>query len=258
VTGRPAVAGERRRWPEALRVRRSAERRADATFRYSGRPAWPVLLVAFAVVLAGCAPRGERNRGVLWQIVSQCVDASRADYCATCRSPVVGACSDQGCRRTTEVWAQTADYAAIRDIKMCGCETPGFVHGLALPRFRVTGVEDRARPPGIWAFAWGVARARIADEREVALVVNPPGLERTQDQLHVHLVRLAPGARARLATLSPMRTARLDEVWDVAARHAGPRAAYGVLVARDDTGPGFVVVSDPRSPEDQFTTAVCP
>jgi hypothetical protein len=31
-----------------------------------------------------------------------------------------------------------------------------------------------------------------------------------------------------------------------------------VLVARNDAGPGFVVVADPRSPEDQFTTAVCP
>ena len=126
-------------------------------------------MVALVVVLAGCAPRGEGKRDLLWQIVSQCVDASRPDYCATCRSPVVGACPAEGCRRTTEVWAQTADYVAIRDIKMGGCEKPGFVHGLALPRFRVTGVEDRARPPGIWAFAWTVARARIGDEREIAL-----------------------------------------------------------------------------------------
>jgi CDP-diacylglycerol pyrophosphatase len=215
-------------------------------------------VVALAVVLAGCAPRDEGKRDVLWRIVSQCVDPSRADYCATCRAPVVGSCAEEACRRTTEVWAQTADYVAIRDIKMCGCEKPGFVHGLALPRFRVTGVEDRARPPGIWAFAWSVARARIGDEREIALVVNPPGLERTQDQLHVHIVRLASGARARVAALSPAPTGRLDEVWDVATRHAGRRTAYGVLVARDDVGSGFIVVTDPRSPEDQFTTAVCP
>ena len=220
--------------------------------------AWRRLTVALAVVLAGCAPHGDGRRDVLWQIVSQCVDPSRADYCATCRSPVVGACREDACRRTTEVWAQTADYVAIRDIKMCGCQTPGFVHGLALPRFRVTGVEDRARPPGIWAFAWGVARTRIDDEREIALVVNPPGLHRAQDQLHVHLVRFAPGARARVAAIAPARTARLDDVWDVAARHAGARMEYGVLVARDDQDSGFIVATDPRSLEDQFTTAVCP
>jgi CDP-diacylglycerol pyrophosphatase len=218
---------------------------------------WRLLVVALAVILAGCAPRGEGKRDLLWQIVSQCVDPSRANYCSTCRSPVVGSCPDEGCRRTTDVWGQTADYVAIRDIKMCGCQTPGFVHGLALPRFRVTGVEDPARPPGIWAFAWGVARARIADEGEIALVVNPPGLERAQDQLHLHLVRLAPGARARIAALSPGQTERLDQVWELASRHAGGRKEYGVLVARNDAGPGFVVVSDPRSPEDQFTTAVC-
>jgi CDP-diacylglycerol pyrophosphatase len=217
---------------------------------------WGILLAA--LLLGGCATRSQGNRDVLWQIVSQCVDISRADYCATCRSPVVGSCPDQECRRTTEVWAQTADYVAIRDIKMCGCQNRGFVHGLALPRFRVTGVEDRARPPGIWAFAWDVARTRIDNEREIALVVNPPGLERTQDQLHVHLVRLAPGARARLADLSPARTARLDAVWDAAARHARSRTEYGVLVAREDAGAGFIVVTDPTSPEEQFTIPVCP
>ena len=88
--------------------------------------------------------------------------------------------------------------------------------------------------------------------------MNPPGLERTQDQLHVHIVRLASGARARIAALAPARTARLDEVWDAASRHAGRRTEYGVLVARDDAGSDFIVATDPRSPEYQFTTAVCP
>lgn len=154
------------------------------------------------------------------------------------------------------MWAKTADYVAIRDIKMCGCP-PEFIHGLALPRSRVTGVEDPRRPAGIWAFAWDVARRRIADEQQIALVVNPPGAWRTQDQLHVHLVRLEPDARARLATLSPARTPRLDQVWDVASRHAGGVEDYGVLVARDGVSNGFLVLTAARSPEEQFTVALC-
>jgi CDP-diacylglycerol pyrophosphatase len=156
------------------------------------------------------------------------------------------------------VWARTADFVAIRDIKMCGCPT-GFVHGLALPRVRVTGIEDARRPAGIWPFAWQAAQSRIADEQEIALVVNPPGLDRTQDQLHAHLLRLTPGARARLAATSPSRTPDIDRVWDVAARYATVKglASYGVLVMRDDASKDFLVTTQRESPEDQFTASTC-
>ena len=140
---------------------------------------------------------------------------------------------------------------------MCGCPA-GFVHGLALPRQRVTGVEDPRRPPGIWSFAWEAARSRIAEQQDIALVVNPPDL-RTQDQLHVHLVRLAPGARRGLAATSPARTTSLAEVWAIADRSAAAAgaASYGVLVAREDRGPGFIVAVDAASPEYRFTVAEC-
>jgi CDP-diacylglycerol pyrophosphatase len=218
-----------------------------------------LLALVAAAILTGCAPHAGGSRDILWRIVSQCLDASSPGYCTTCASPIEGACGDaRGCKATIDVWAKTADYVAIRDIKMCGCAT-GFVHGLALPRARVTGVEDARRPAGIWPFAWQTARTRIADEQQIALVVNPPGLERTQDQLHVHLVRLTPGARARLAAESPARAPDLDVVWDVAARHAGAKglASYGVLVMRDDASNDFLVLTQRESPEYQFTAATC-
>ena len=217
-----------------------------------------VALVA-AVILTGCAPHAGGSRDILWRIVSQCLDASSPDYCTSCAAPIEGACGDaRGCKATIDVWAKTADYVAVRDIKMCGCP-PGFVHGLALPRARVTGVEDARRPAGIWPFAWQTAQSRIVDERQIALVVNPPGLERTQDQLHVHMVRLTPGARARLTADSPARAPHLDLVWDVAARHAAAKGltSYGVLVMRDDAANDFLVITRRESPEYQFTAATC-
>ena len=219
---------------------------------------WLLALVA-AAILTGCAPHAGGSRDVLWRIVSRCLDATVPGYCTTCASPIEGTCGDaRGCKATIDVWAKTADYVAIRDIKTCGCPT-GFVHGLALPRARITGVEDARRPAGIWPFAWQTAQSRIADEQQIALVVNPPGLERTQDQLHVHLLRLAPGVRARLAADSPARAPRLDLLWDVAARHAAAQglASYGVLVMRDDAADGFLVITQRQSPEDQFTATTC-
>src|SRR5262245_55323697 len=186
----------------------------------AGRRAAAALTVV-ALAFGGCASRSSAepppsSRTILWRIVSQCLDPSVAGYCATCPSPIGGACSaDTICTRTTEVWAETPTFVAIRDIKMCGCPE-GFVHGLALPRARVFGIEDERRPSGIWPFAWAAATSRIAEPTSIALVVNPPD-ERTQDQLHVHLVRLAPDARRRLAARSPGRTAALDPVWHGAA-----------------------------------------
>jgi CDP-diacylglycerol pyrophosphatase len=218
-----------------------------------------LLALGAAAILTGCAPHAGGSRDILWRIVSQCLDATVAGYCTTCASPIEGTCGGaRGCKATIDVWAKTADYVAIRDIKMCGCPT-GFVHGLALPRARVTGIEDARRSAGIWPFAWQTAQSRIADEQQIALVVNPPGLERTQDQLHVHLLRLTPGARARLAADSPVRAPHLDLLWDVAARHAAAKglASYGVLVMRDDAANGFLVITQRESPEYQFTATTC-
>lgn len=213
------------------------------------------LLVAAA---AACAtPPAPPARGVLWHLVEQCLDPAAPDYCARCRVPLAGTCGPaRGCEDTTEVWAQTPEYVAIRDVKMCGCPA-GFVHGLAIPRTPVTGVEDPRRPPGIWRFAWDVARARIAEADDIGLAANP-GERRSQDQLHIHLVRLQPDARARLAGRSPVRVAELDGVWDAATRHAGTPAlaGRGVLVVRDPAG-GFLVVTDATSIERTYTVGRC-
>jgi CDP-diacylglycerol pyrophosphatase len=218
----------------------------------------PLALLLGWAALTACAAGGPASsRDILWTIVAECLDPARPGYCSRCPSPIGDTCGPgRGCTGTTEVWAETPEYVAIRDVKMCGCPA-GFVHGLALPRARVTGPEDARRPAGIWSFAWDSARARIADEMEIALVVNPPRL-RTQDQLHVHLLRLAPGVRARLASRSPARGAALHEVWDVAARSAAAAGLldYGVLVVRDEAA-GFLVLVEGLSPEDQFTAATC-
>jgi CDP-diacylglycerol pyrophosphatase len=218
----------------------------------------PVVALAVAAFLVACSVEAAQRSDVLWRIVSECLDSRQADYCTRCGWPIEDSCgAGRDCRSSTQVWAETRDYVAIRDIKMCGCPL-GFVHGIALPRTRVTGVEDPRRPDGLWSFAWEAARQRIPDESEIALVVNPRGL-RTQEQLHVHLVRLAPGARARVAARGPAPVATLDRAWETAARAAASAKVddYGVLVLRDDASRGFLVLAGPASPEDQFTAGSC-
>ena len=221
-----------------------------------------VLLVFLLVVfVTGCATVGAQkpsHRNILWEIVTTCIDLHAVDYCQHCRRPRVDSpCGlDRACGNTTEVWEEAADYVALRDIKMCGCESD-FVHGLAIPRTRVTGVEDPKRPDGIWNFAWDVAKKRIGDEAVIALVVNPPGL-RGQDQLHVHIVRLLPDARNRFAENRSTRVQSLNGVWNAAAAHAAIAGLkdYGVLVAKrpeDD----FLVLIDKESPEDTYTRSEC-
>lgn len=208
------------------------------------------------MVAAGCLSAGG-SPDALHRVIATCLDTDDPRYCARCPDPQAGYCRlDYPCARTTQVWALNQEYVAIRDIKMCGCGS-GFVHGLALPRFTVTGVEDPRRPDGIWRFAWDVTRARIPEEAEIALAVNPPAL-RTQDQLHLHLVRLRPGARARVDALRPRRVERLEEVWAAATEHAASRqlAAYGVIVLGGLDGSWLVAAVD-DSPEARFTRARC-
>ena len=215
-----------------------------------------VFAILGLIVAAGCVSAGA-SRDALHRIVADCLDTGDPRYCARCPDPQSGTCAlDYPCTRTTQVWALNPEYVAIRDIKMCGCGA-SFVHGLAMPRFTVAGVEDPRRPGGIWRFAWDAARARISEEREIALAVNPPAW-RTQDQLHVHLVRLLPGARARVSALRPIRVERLEDVWAAAAEHASSRGltSYGVIVLRVSAG-GWVVAADGGSPEGSFTLARC-
>jgi CDP-diacylglycerol pyrophosphatase len=159
------------------------------------------------------------------------------------------------CRATTELWAEDSEFVAIRDIKMCGCPAD-FVHGLVLPKQVVTGIEDDRRPDSIWAFAWDVAAKRIPPE-EIALAVNGKS-RRSQNQLHIHLVRLKPGIEPLLASSVAGHVQRLADVWRWADQQAQRlhMPDYGLLVMRAPSG-GYKVVMTAESPEYLFTQAVC-
>ena len=194
---------------------------------------------------------------ILLEIVQNCLNTKAENYCQQCRSPQLSAnCSSQPtCTASIDVWSETSDFVAMRDIKMCGCPAD-FVHGLVLPKSVVTGVEDDRRPDGIWQFAWDVALQRIPVQ-EIALAVNPK-FKRSQNQLHIHLVRLQPGVNSRLETSWIGRVDNLSQVWRFASDVAQSRhiSDYGVLVAQSAEG-GFRVALSTDSPEWQFTKARC-
>jgi CDP-diacylglycerol pyrophosphatase len=226
-----------------------------SSFRYV-RAVLASLLLA-AAFLPESAVASE-SRDALLTIVSSCLDIHAPDYCKHCPAPrIESPCArDLDCKATTEVWEETAAYAVIRDRKMCGC-APGFVHGLVIPRARIRGVEDSRRPDDIWGIAWATARKRIADVDAIALVVNPPGL-RTQDQLHVHIVRLRGDARGRFDEARSGLVRDLAEVWSMASKKAGAANLrdYGVVVTRGNHG-GFLVLVDEGSPEKLYTLSEC-
>jgi CDP-diacylglycerol pyrophosphatase len=219
-----------------------------------------VLLLGMLLLAAPATARdgGEGSRDVLWEIITTCLDTNAAEYCSRCRWPQLHSrcAAPKTCKESTEVWAETESYVALRDRKMCDCPKE-FVHGLVLPRARVTGIEDPRRPDGIWSFAWDTARKRIADGLAVALVVNPAST-RGQDQLHVHIVRLERDARERFAGAGVARVPKLDEVWGAARRIAVAARLddYGVLVAAHPEG-GFTVLVDRSSPEKSYAVPQC-
>jgi len=167
-----------------------------------------VLIVA---ALSGTAFATE-DRNALLQIVSRCLDSTVTNYCQICRAPLEGSSCvpSPPCSRTTEVWNRTHDYVAIRDAKACGCPAE-FVHGLAIPLAPLTCLDNSPGSKGIWQFAWQTALRRIDDPLDIGLIVNPPKW-RSQDQLHVHILRLRSDARERLAGATTT-LASLDSVW---------------------------------------------
>ena len=197
------------------------------------------------------------NSNILLEIVQQCLRTDKPDYCEHCRAPqqIANCTGKTSCRATSEVWAENPEFVAIRDIKMCGCP-PDFVHGLVMPKATVTGIEDSRRPDSIWTFSWQVALERLKTH-EIALAVNPL-TKRTQNQLHVHVVRLRPGFHDKQSQHVVVTTRDLNAVWRLAQQAADERKMpeYGVLVSAAPNGE-FLVTLTSQSPEGQFTQAVC-
>jgi CDP-diacylglycerol pyrophosphatase len=139
---------------------------------------------------------------------------------------------------------------------MCGCDKD-FVHGLVIPRTRIIGIEDPRRPDGIWSFAWDEARKHIQNDAAIALVVNPANW-RSQDQLHVHIVRLLPDARRRFSDSTSVRVHSLSSVWHQAANKAARLGLqdYAVLVTKWQEG-DFLVQVEEKSPEKMYTQWEC-
>ena len=215
------------------------------------------LLLLTVLILPSCVSK-TAFRDALWNTISTCIDMHDPGYCDICRFPRVESpcASGRDCSNTTEIWEETGELVAMRDRKMCGCEAD-FVHGLALPLSRVTGVEDPKRPDTIWDFAWAVAKKRIAKEEDIALAVNPPG-NRSQDQLHIHIVRLRHNARKDFDIKKSVRIETLDDVWKAAARKAlqVDLKDYGIIVVRHSEG-GFLVMVDKDSTEKAYTLWNC-
>jgi len=215
-----------------------------------------LLLMCLALGLWGNA-HATKYSDILLDIVQNCTVPQSANYCKKCRAPVASAMcgNENSCQKTTEIWSSNEAFVAIRDIKMCSCPAD-FVHGLVLPKQTITGVEDPLRPDAIWPYAWDIATTRIAPD-SIALVINPKNF-RSQNQMHIHLVKLKPQARLELQKLRNDEVQNLLQVWTVAKQSAQEQKLedYGVLVMRNASGT-FNVVLTAESPGKTYTEYVC-
>jgi hypothetical protein len=188
---------------------------------------------------------------------------------------------------------KATDSVIIEDTKMAKCSVNStadesnpasfaYVHALAIALNRVTGVEqEENRPNGIWDLAWQTATEFITDKSEIALVANPKANNqyRSQDQLHIHLVRLLPDAKQEILHPTGGHRAPVsyidslqgdpDPVWAAAERNASDLASqlrlpsglksglYGVAVVFDESKGKYAVAAVDDSPERDFTLP-CP
>ncbi|CAM3821816.1 CDP-diacylglycerol diphosphatase [Polynucleobacter arcticus] len=194
---------------------------------------------------------------VLLNVATKCVDSKVKNYCGDCVSPRMDAYCDGAnvCNKTIDVWSENSQFVAIREAKMCGCPK-GFIHGLAMPRVPITGVEDPKRREEIWVFAWKAAKDQIKTG-SIALAANPKTY-RSQNQLHIHLARLDENAAAKFSQYSHAYVDDLTNVWGVADRIASKSnlKVYGVLVTQSAPGQYMILVT-PESPEKEFLIWSC-
>jgi CDP-diacylglycerol pyrophosphatase len=199
----------------------------------------------------------QSNRDVLLEIANKCLDVSAPNYCSACATPRLdAACKlELQCRSSLEVWSQNNEFTSFRDVKMCGCNED-FVHGLTIPIKPITGVEDPLRPNSIWNFAWKVGSTKIP-ESELALVVNPKN-KRSQDQLHVHMLRFYPERMIDMNLYFAEAVADLDLTWRSAQRYADSKGwnDYGVLITKSAPS-SFSIFVTPFNSEHAFTHYKC-
>jgi CDP-diacylglycerol pyrophosphatase len=220
------------------------------------------LLVPILVALAAGNTGAESSRDQLRALVQNCLDPKRAGDATNCPAPVGDSdVADKArCKTTTQVWEKSTEFVAVRDLKMCGCPR-WFEHGIAMPFALISGVESEDLPEGIWQFAWDAARKRFNDPNTIALVVNSR-LQRSQDQLHVHIVGLLEGARGRFPQGYSVNLANLDHVWAEARTLAREKNMldYGVVVVQGPAETFTLLVTDgdwSHSPEKQYTLYRC-
>jgi CDP-diacylglycerol pyrophosphatase len=237
---------------------------------------WTAGLAALLLWSMAGLGQAQNRRDILWDIVSNCLGKEATAQCRAPRKPPLESQvfpsreeATRYCRGGTDVWAQAEGrYVAFRDIKMCACpDNRNFVHGLAIPFARVPGVEAANRPEGIFKFAWEVGLQRLGGRAgELALAVNPRGL-RSQDQLHVHIVRVRPDYMKQIAEhprqiLRTVRLKNLDKVWREAPLPADQVywfRDFGVLITSDGTDGWILRLTSPAiSPEDEYTVWECP
>jgi CDP-diacylglycerol pyrophosphatase len=199
----------------------------------------------------------QSNRDILLGIANKCLDTNVENYCKVCSTPRADSIcnSEQQCRATVEVWSLNEDFASFRDVKMCGCNSD-FVHGLTIPRKKITGVEDPMKPNDIWNFAWKTGAEKIP-ESELVLVVNPKN-NRSQDHLHVHMVRLNPGKVNLMNEYLVGNIQSLDSVWQTAHNFSESKGwnDYGVLVLKSSELSYSVFVT-PFNSEHAYTNYRC-
>lgn len=218
-----------------------------------------LLFVPILLALLPCIASAESSRDQLRRLVERCLGPERASDCPALvadREPA----DEAGCRKTTQIWEKSAEFVVIRDLKECGCPS-SFRHGLAMPLTYVSGVEAEDLPEGIWQFAWNAARARFSDPAAVALAVNSR-LQRSQDQLHVHIVELTEGARGKFPSGNSVKLADLSHVWAAARALAREKDLrdYGVLVTQGPAEGFTLLVTDGdrwHSPEGLYTRYRC-